>query len=1056
MSRRAANLDLSIRYDELEQQRVQLENNLQHTDLSLHLSSSTNDCSDVEYPRHNSAHSPPYSAFASFDHRSGDEFDAHEQSRFQAWSYHTADAEEGVHTYAAETLSTAAHHASALTISAGLGGGRGGRRDLSLSGAEYDPERPLQGIVAGIAGRLKGFDANSTKSRQITTSMVGYDPLIVDDTAELDRVLQSGHALPATTRSARSSTSSSSSSDTTEPLSPQPQFESRPRLSDALSHVAFSPKRPRSAQALPSPRIAGLSLPTRSPTPDRSSLSRHLPRSSSPNALPTSTPRFQRRTNQSLSYAQPSFSQSPPQPEVNVHPATPSLREREPSSKFTSLARGIAREIEKEADAGWRNNARQDATPRAYHHSTVASKPKGQREPVREMWNDKPDKSLCAETPFKQRVHLPDVTGLTSAIVSPAKVDVEFYGYDPKETTEHEARLLATLTVVQNKLTHLEAENSVSRRRVRELELELEACKKEVARERTRILEQSAMREENSSVGLRGRRSQQEQQQQRKAQEEEADLAGAEARYKAAVEEKKALEALITTLRSHLSRLTAELSDHKQLLLELRSLRDSDARTLAEKSREVDRLRQEVERLAGEVEVLRGVVEEGLKERRNLREQSVSQEHETRTESEDVSGEVDHSAAESSRQAAHQQPGQPQQRIVVHEPSFHEGDSSDEESVAYSSRRSPTPSPKRRPGVADRTMRTDHATLASSQIPSLSTSKPFLDTEEMSRITQEIEERRSERSASMRSGSSDQSRSRSRSQERSRHWSLDQGRASRPPSPSMAFDHDQSVLPQDPRPEPGRPLRVYDESRPTSPRVDAPQGQSRPAAPTPAAALRDGKQKRRTQTEPAAEPETPFPQIRGTRLERLFFSAPEHNAETCTVCHRRRRRRPDVEQAASWLNDRVRAQAGAEDEDEGYAEGPDDCAHERRESRPQAAGNRGQEDRVPPQTVLARVLRELEDDFTHYKSIYVELADQYKDMDPVSNVVKRNVLADHLREVIDILEQKGNQIASLYDLLTFKDKPIGDSAFPKGNTTRRVPTTGPAQARAQVRRYPSS
>ena len=40
------------------------------------------------------------------------------------------------------------------------------------------------------------------------------------------------------------------------------------------------------------------------------------------------------------------------------------------------------------------------------------------------------------------------------------------------------------------------------------------------------------------------------------------------------------------------------------------------------------------------------------------------------------------------------------------------------------------------------------------------------------------------------------------------------------------------------------------------------------------------------------------------------------------------------------------------------------------------------------------------------RSIYVELADQYKDMDPVSNVVKRNVLADHLREVIDILEQK--------------------------------------------------
>ena len=48
-------------------------------------------------------------------------------------------------------------------------------------------------------------------------------------------------------------------------------------------------------------------------------------------------------------------------------------------------------------------------------------------------------------------------------------------------------------------------------------------------------------------------------------------------------------------------------------------------------------------------------------------------------------------------------------------------------------------------------------------------------------------------------------------------------------------------------------------------------------------------------------------------------------------------------------------------------------------------------------------------------SIYVELADQYKDMDPVSNVVKRNVLADHLREVIDILEQKVRILFILLD-----------------------------------------
>lgn len=51
------------------------------------------------------------------------------------------------------------------------------------------------------------------------------------------------------------------------------------------------------------------------------------------------------------------------------------------------------------------------------------------------------------------------------------------------------ARLLSTLSVVQTKLHQLEEENSISRRRVRELELELEVCKRDVAKERTRILE---------------------------------------------------------------------------------------------------------------------------------------------------------------------------------------------------------------------------------------------------------------------------------------------------------------------------------------------------------------------------------------------------------------------------------------------------------------------------------------------------------------------------------------------------------------------------------------
>lgn len=164
-----------IRGDELEHDRIQLEHNLQHnTDLSLHLSSQQADSdrehnydSSVEYPRHNSGPEPfAVNAFASFD---GDNFagDMDSHSQLHAWSYRTADDDdEGINPYGGESLSTAAHHASALTLSAGLRGRGGARRDISLSGAEYDPERPLGDIIAGVDSRFSMFDDQSkSKSR---------------------------------------------------------------------------------------------------------------------------------------------------------------------------------------------------------------------------------------------------------------------------------------------------------------------------------------------------------------------------------------------------------------------------------------------------------------------------------------------------------------------------------------------------------------------------------------------------------------------------------------------------------------------------------------------------------------------------------------------------------------------------------------------------------------------------------------------------------------------------------------------------------------------------
>ena len=55
----------------------------------------------------------------------------------------------------------------------------------------------------------------------------------------------------------------------------------------------------------------------------------------------------------------------------------------------------------------------------------------------------------------------------------------------------------------------------------------------------------------------------------------------------------------------------------------------------------------------------------------------------------------------------------------------------------------------------------------------------------------------------------------------------------------------------------------------------------------------------------------------------------------------------------------------------------------------------------------------------------MELADQYKDMDAVSDVPRRNMLARHLREVVDILEQKVSLFLSECFLLPELTRGLG-------------------------------
>lgn len=105
----------------------------------------------------------------------------------------------------------------------------------------------------------------------------------------------------------------------------------------------------------------------------------------------------------------------------------------------------------------------------------------------------------------KSRIYLPDVTGLTSAVESPARVRLDYHRVNPADREIQsmcfsaiivfqpliplQEHIVNTLSVVQSKLTYLESEHSISRRRVQELESELERCRKDVAKERTRVLQ---------------------------------------------------------------------------------------------------------------------------------------------------------------------------------------------------------------------------------------------------------------------------------------------------------------------------------------------------------------------------------------------------------------------------------------------------------------------------------------------------------------------------------------------------------------------------------------
>jgi hypothetical protein len=156
--------------------------------------------------------------------------------------------------------------------------------------------------------------------------------------------------------------------------------------------------------------------------------------------------------------------------------------------------------------------------------------------------------------PAFSKIQLPDVTGITTAVATPLKGDTSFKRFptvrfpsatvsaparQPSVSKPEDGRDTVTATALDNltkKLKEIEKENATSRRRVTELELDLENCKEDVKREKTRLQDLSrtvgTQGQGQRSTAFGGNAT-------RGNKNGDVSLQEGERRYKDAVEEKK-------------------------------------------------------------------------------------------------------------------------------------------------------------------------------------------------------------------------------------------------------------------------------------------------------------------------------------------------------------------------------------------------------------------------------------------------------------------------------------------------------------------------------------
>ncbi|KAG8907716.1 hypothetical protein FRB99_002512 [Tulasnella sp. 403] len=941
--------------------------------VSLILTSVTDDPNNsIEYPRNGPRHSPlPFDPYSSFARSFNDlEFSAPEPHHYvqdykqhqRHYSYRMDDS----YGMGGDTGSTDGHHRSEITFGAGL---RGIVPSHSpREGREYDPDRQVDRLI-GNRGHMSMFDDAATprsqkrvptgnssrsrhanKSRDIHLHTVGshptFDPVIVDDTVELDRAVESGHLQfnnvpPIPQSNGRTLRNNNYDDDTVSQAetdsssfrrSDPPTPATRPKLSDALGRV----------------------------TDDR----------------------FLRKA------------PSPPPSQPSTHDA--SGQTASTGSRFGKMAKGLAREIEdtRREEAAW-----DEANARA------------QRHPFIDILNHPGDGTRIRRNPplrttaaNSSKLQLPDVTGLTAAADTPTKSRVLYAAVTAHQPESEHLRELVEVAIADLRQT--------KRQNFSKLEQGLAELREELKRrdhERSFRLPDSPVRNKKGK------------QRQEPVYNQDED-SFREEQYQRILDEKNTLEQLVTNLRDYITDLSRKLRNSQLEVEELRLACQRDAEEIQKKSAEVDKLSVEVRELSGEVTRLRHIILEGVQATREAQQSMIHPLGDLSTVQEVSNEDLDNQTYNQ-----YQRPGEYRTTTRYSPPSQDDGSETETEiaeedaedirqqslvqgdaSIEYTlpniarptvtttlssnvptqrtrsgsvasaarpssrlSNRAPSPqyghgisqpdpaarrAPSRLSAVHETGREDDISSVSSFGKPLPMPSRRFINDDELRRLREDVEERRSERSVEQSNADDDSIISKA---------SSDPG----PQAPALS-----------------QPPRLSKQK--SVPAV--PSGSNAP----------------------------PVPHIHG-QVRKLFLAPDRHDHDSCDRCrHRKRRDEAELAGAQEWVATFLRRRTAKE-----YARKEEGCdGVEDDDSDP-----------APPQTVLARVVREMEDDFLHHKSIYIELAQQYALMDAVSNVAKRNVLAEHLHEIIEALERTGDQIASLYGLLHFKDQPLQGRCSPPVN-----------------------